>query len=235
MITLYTFGPAFGLPDPSPFVTKTEILLKLAGLPYRTDTGGYGKAPKGKLPYIDDGGVIVADSTLIRLHLESRHKIDFDLGLSAHDRGVAWAVEKMLEEHVYWPMMAERWMDKGNFVRGPRHFFAPVPALVRPLVIAKVHRDLKRTMHGQGSGRHTPAETAALMRRAIQSLADVLGDKPFLMGEVPCGADAGAWAFTTGMLCPLFESPIRRLAESFSNLVAYRDRGLKRWFPDGNA
>lgn len=24
MITLYTFGPALGLPDPSPFVTKAE-------------------------------------------------------------------------------------------------------------------------------------------------------------------------------------------------------------------
>jgi len=37
MITLYSFGPGFGLPDPSPFVTKAEVLLKMAELPYRTD------------------------------------------------------------------------------------------------------------------------------------------------------------------------------------------------------
>jgi hypothetical protein len=30
MITLYGFGPAFGLPDPSPFVTKVEVLLNFA-------------------------------------------------------------------------------------------------------------------------------------------------------------------------------------------------------------
>jgi hypothetical protein len=30
MITLYTFPPAFGLPGP--FVTKVEVLLKMAGL-----------------------------------------------------------------------------------------------------------------------------------------------------------------------------------------------------------
>ena len=33
MITLFGFGPAFGLPDPSPFVMKTEIQLKMAGVP----------------------------------------------------------------------------------------------------------------------------------------------------------------------------------------------------------
>jgi hypothetical protein len=51
MITLYTFGPYFGLPDGSPFVTKAMLLLKFAGLEYSEDRGGYRKAPKGKLPY----------------------------------------------------------------------------------------------------------------------------------------------------------------------------------------
>jgi hypothetical protein len=50
MITLYNFGPAFGLPDPSPFVMKVETLLKMAKLPYRTDATGFAKAPKGKIP-----------------------------------------------------------------------------------------------------------------------------------------------------------------------------------------
>lgn len=50
MIALYTFGPGFGLPDPSPFVMKAEVLLKMAKLPYRTDTTGFAKAPKGQAP-----------------------------------------------------------------------------------------------------------------------------------------------------------------------------------------
>lgn len=80
MITLYTFGPAFGLPDPSPFVTKAEMLLKLAGLPYQTNTKGFRKAPKGKLPYIEDAGTIIPDSTFIRWHLEQKYHVDFDRG-----------------------------------------------------------------------------------------------------------------------------------------------------------
>src|ERR1700736_1749990 len=111
MITLYTFGPAFDLPDPSPFVTKALMLLKLAGLPFTEDRSGFGKAPKGKLPYIDDGGVIVADSTLIRFHIEKTYGFDFDKGLSKEQQATAWAVEKMCEDHLYWAMLDARWLD----------------------------------------------------------------------------------------------------------------------------
>ena len=83
MITLYSFGPAFGLPDPSPFVMKAEVLLKMAGLSYRADTKGLRGAPKGKLPYIEDDGERIADSTFIRWHIEKKYGFDFDRGLSA--------------------------------------------------------------------------------------------------------------------------------------------------------
>src|SRR5215207_933361 len=122
MITLYTFGPAFDLPDPSPFVTKAEVLLKMAGLSYQTDRNGFRKAPKGKLPYIDDDGERIGDSTLIRLHIEKKYRVDFDRGLSAEQRAVAWAFEKMAEEHLYWAVVEERWMDDENFAKGPKRF-----------------------------------------------------------------------------------------------------------------
>jgi hypothetical protein len=61
MITLYTFGPYFGLPDASPFVIKAMLLLKFAGLDYREDRGGFRKAPKGKLPKFPYAGVRYAD------------------------------------------------------------------------------------------------------------------------------------------------------------------------------
>ena len=132
MITLYTFGPAWGLPDPSPFVTKAIVLLKMAGLPFETDTSGFRKAPRGKLPYIRDGGEVISNSTLIRLHLEQRHNIDFERGLTPEQRGVAWAAEKMCEDHLYWFTVQLRWLDGDNFERGPLRFFDAVPAPLRP-------------------------------------------------------------------------------------------------------
>jgi glutathione S-transferase len=120
MITLFNFGPAFGLTDPSPFVGKAETLLRLAGLPYRTARGQFRKAPKGKIPYIDDDGALIGDSTLIRWHIEKKYGVDFDRGLTEAERATAWAFEKMAEEHLYWAAVDQRWMDTGNFTRGPR-------------------------------------------------------------------------------------------------------------------
>ncbi len=232
MITLFTFGPAFGLPDPSPFVSKAEVLLKMASLTYITDANGFGKAPKGKLPYLDDDGAIIADSTFIRWHLESRHGARFDQGLSAEQAAVAWAAEKMCEDHLYWAIVDSRWMVKANFDKGPRRFFDTAPAPLRPFIIAMINRQLKRTLKGQGFGLHDRAGIERLGISDIDAISNLLGDKPWLMGSEPCGADASVWSSVASVLCPHFDGRMRDHAEGKANLVAYRDRGMARWFPD---
>jgi Glutathione S-transferase N-terminal domain/Glutathione S-transferase, C-terminal domain len=231
MITLYTFGPMFGLPDPSPFCMKGEILLKMSGLPYRMDHSGFQKAPKGKQPYMDDAGTKVADTTFMRWHLETAHGIDFDPGLTAEQKATAWAFEKFLEDHVYWGIVRDRWVTGDNFDKGPRRYFDAAPALIRPLVVAKIRRDNTRTLWGQGIGRHSTQEAERLTIHGVEALSDFLSRKPFLMGDAPCGADATAFSFVAGLLCPLFDGPITRAAMARANLVAYRDRGMAKWYP----
>jgi glutathione S-transferase len=232
MITLYTFGPYFGLPDASPFVMKAEVLLKMAGLPYEIDTGGFNKAPKGKLPYIADDGEIIADSSLIRQHIEKKYGVDFDAGLSKRDRGIAWAIEKMCEDHLYWAGLHARWMIDENFDKGPRRFFDSAPAPLRPLIAAIARRQFKRNLWGHGMGRHTIVEMEQLAAPDLDAVADVLGDKPYLMGEVPCGADAAIFSMIAHGLCPYFENGLRTYAEQRHNLVAYSNRLMAQYFPD---
>jgi glutathione S-transferase len=231
MITLHTFGPYFGLPDPSPFVMKGEMLLKISGLPYQTAVGGFRGAPKGKLPYIRDGETMVADSTLIRMYLEQKYSIDFDRGLSTRDRGVAWSVEKMLEDHMYWVMVYWRWLNKENFEKGPKAFFKRAPALIRPLAEKFVLRRLRATLHGHGIGRHSEEETTAMAARGIDALAQILGDNRYFFGPAPCGADATTFAFVACTLTPFFNSPVRDKMVSVPNLVAYCERMTKEFYP----
>lgn len=231
MITLYSFGPYFGLPDASPFVFKAMTLLKLAGLPYVENHDGYSRAPKGKLPFIDDEGTIVADSSFIRFHIERKYGVDFDAGLSPEQRASGWAIEKMLEEHLYWALVHDRWIDDANFARGAAQFFGRVPAPIRPLVKAFVRRKVAKSLQAQGIGRHSDAEIAELGRRDIEALSVLLGDKPYLFGEAPSGADATAFAFVAEVLVRENETPIRAATLAKANLVAYRDRLLAAYFP----
>ena len=234
MITLYTFGPMFGLPDPSPFVMKALVMMKMSGLPFKTEAGpkALGKAPKGKLPFINDDGKLIADSTFIRFHLEDKHGVDLDKGLTPEQRGIGWAYEKMCEDHLYWAMIDSRWMIKENFEKGPRNFFNSAPALIRPLIIAKIHRDTKRAMWGHGMGRHTREEITTLAGRDLGAIAAQLGDKKFLFGDEPHAADATVFSFVNSALCPHFESGVRTAGSQHANLVAYTKRGTERWFPE---
>ena len=233
MITLHTFGPAFGLPDPSPFVMKAEILLKMAGVPYRTVIGSLRRAPKGKLPYIEDDGTVVPDSTFIRFHLETKHGIDFDSGLATRaERGAAWAFEKLCEDYLYWgAILRDRWLDDVNFRAGPLQFFSGVPAFVRPAATTFIRQRARARLHAQGLGRHAPAEIDRLMARAIDAIADGIGDGPYLMGTHPCGADATVAAFVAGILCPLFRSATRDAAMRHPNVVSYADRMMREYYP----
>jgi glutathione S-transferase len=224
MITLYGFGRQFDLPDASPFVTKAEMLLKLAHLEYTIDTNGFSKAPKGKLPYLDDDGLRIADSTFIRFHIEKKYKIDFDEGLTPEQRAIAWAFEKMCEDHLYWAIMHFRWMPDDNFKRGPQSFFKSVPKIVRPLITGMVRKKVRSGIHSHGLGRHTDNEKNTLVAQDLKALSTYLADKPYFMGARPTGVDATIFSFVGGCLCPIFEGELRRSAEQLPNLVRYCER-----------
>lgn len=232
MITLYTFGPAFGQPDPSPFVMKAMVLLKLSGLTYNMEVfaGGSNLGPKGKRPFIVDDGVTVADSTLIRFHLEKKYGHDFDAHLTPQQKGVTWALEKMCEEHLYFAAVYFRWMVDENFHKGPATFFNKVPALIRPFIRSAARNKSHKMLHAQGLGRHTETEITQLACRDIDALAHVLSDSDWFGGASPCAADASAGAFVLACLCEHFDTPLLTRAKAHKNLVAYAERIQSRFF-----
>lgn len=232
MIALHHFGPAFGVPDPSSFCIKAMVLLKMADLAFTSADGDPRKSPKGKTPWIVDDGQAIADTTLIRFHLEDKYGIDFDQGLDERERGVAWAFEKLCEDHLYWLMMHDRWLIDANFKAGPVHFFDAIPMPLRPIVTKLVRRNVRRDLHGQGLSRHNDAERERIARRGFDALAAQLGDKPFMMGETPTSVDAAVFGIVVNALTDVFETPQRTHVQSQPNLIAYRDRGLALWFPD---
>jgi glutathione S-transferase len=229
MVTLYGSFPAFGLPQASPFVMKTEVQLKMADIPYRLERGGRG--PKGKIPFIVEAENHIGDSTFIRDHIEKAYGIDLDRGLTPDMRARSWAIERMLEDHLYWAIVYSRWLDDANFAAGPAHFFDTLPSDEREETRAAARNKVGEALYGQGLGRHSPAEVADLGCRSIAALATLLGNKAFLMGPAPSAVDATAFAMIAAAAAPAFTSALRDFTEEKSNLMQYRDRLMVEFYP----
>ncbi|MFC5437808.1 glutathione S-transferase family protein [Rhodanobacter umsongensis] len=230
-LTLYVSRAAFGLPDASPFVIKTEVQLQMAGVAYERASAIPPQAPNGKLPYVNDHDEVVSDSTFIRAHVERKYAVDLDAGLDACQRAQAWMIERLLEDHLYFAMVWFRWIDPDNFAKGPAHLADGAPEADR----AQLRKDMQARkvaeLHAQGLGRHSPAQIAALGERSIDALAQLLGDQPYFMGASPTGVDATAFGMLACVITPFFDTPLRRAVQAHSNLVAYVARMMQRHYP----
>lgn len=232
MIVVYGFGAMFGLPEVSPFVIKTKVQLDMGKLPHRVERGSPVDGPKSKLPYILDGNRKIADSTFIRAYIEATYGVELDQSLNVEQRAHCWAIERMLEDHLYWAILYVRWMDDANFTKGPAHFFDGVPEEQRDNARRVGRERVRQKIYDHGLGRHSDIEVAELDGRTIAALAALLGEKPYLMGEEPCGADATAFGMIASALTPFFDTRLRANPLRYSNLVEYGEQMMHRYYPD---
>ena len=167
--------------------------------------------------------ISISDSTFIRAHIEQKYDFDLRRGLDvAVSAQQAWAIERMLENHFGWTMIYTRWIMPENFAKGPAHFFGAAPDHVRD--DAQGARRRRALRHR----RHPPRRTKRSRRLAIARCSALsrksLADQRYLMGDRPTGVDATAFAMLAAVLTPFFDSPLRRRALDYLNLVAYVER-----------
>jgi glutathione S-transferase len=229
MIKLYKFGPAFGLPDASPFVMKLETYLRITGQKYQAISGDVRKAPRKQMPYVDRDGTIVPDSEAIVEMLEAARSDKLDAHLDAGQRAVAVAFRSMLEEHLYFGLLTMRWAtDDGWTVFEPtlREMLGNmgVPGLMRGMVAKSARKQVIGRVRTQGVGRQPRTELVARCTEMIDALSQQLGDRPFFCGDRPTTFDATVYAFTAGLLCPAFDNELLKHTRTKTNLVAYEAR-----------
>ena len=234
MITLYQFPPAFGLPNASPFCLKLELYLRMAGLPYRNRYSlELHRAPKGKLPWIDDDGTAVADTGLIIEYLKGKYGNPLDGDLTPLQRAQGLAIARLLEEHLYWTLLHDRWIAATGWEMTRPGFFGALPWPLRSIVPWVARRGIRAELRGHGMGRHTPEQIHALGIADVEALALLLGDQEYFLGAQPSSVDAIATAFLANILMVPLETPVKSAAAGHANLVDYAHRMARRYFPEG--
>jgi glutathione S-transferase len=224
-ITLVTLPPAFGMRNISPFCLKSEMLLKSLGLPFTMEElADPRKAPKGKLPFMRIDNETIADSELIAERLNELTQGKVYAGLSPAQRAQGLALTRLTEDHLYWILVASRWLDDEwwpNIVEG---FFGIAPKLIRPLVANAARKDVRRTYHLHGLGRHTLDEQLGFAQRDLTALNDAVPTTDFLFGSEPGIFDFTIAGFTAGLYDNQPPTWLTKAAAPFENLHAYTER-----------
>jgi glutathione S-transferase len=234
MIELFQYAPGFNLPSASPFCVKLELLIKMANLPYsnRYDAD-VRKAPKAKLPYIViDGTRTIADSELVLRYLKDSGQFKVDEWLSDTQSAQCVAVTRLVEDHLYWLLVDARWMSDDVWPVLRDSFFAGLPPVVKSIVPGIVRKQVKRTLHGQGLGRHSREDLEYFAEKDLAALDGLLGDRVYMMGERICSVDATVYGGLSSICYPDFSTRLKAIALAHPSLVAYCDRITSQFFPE---
>ena len=232
MITLYQFSPNWGLPNASPFCMKLETYLRMANLPHTVvyeDT--LDKAPKKKMPYIEDEGKKIGDSNLIIDYLINTYGDRTDSNLSPSDRGISLAMRRMIDENLYWCLVYSRWMNEKGWEITRSAYFGNLPPVIKQILPGVLRKATRKSLEGHGMGKHSEEEVYAIGCRDLVALSGFLSDKPFFFGNEPTILDASAYAIVYNLIKAPIESPLKQKAQQLENLMSFCDRMTTRFYP----
>ena len=231
MIVLVRFGPGWpGFGCISQFVLKLETYLRMAGIDYKVKDVGLdlSDAPKGKLPYIEHEGRVVADSTIIIDYLKDNFGDPLDAHISESDRANSHMLKRMAEEHIWWVMNRERWWAPES----PYWHTAGMFEEAEQKDYEEYRDDSRRKCMEHGVGAFTDDEIDTRGAADLEAMSLFLNNQAFFLGEQPTSLDATAYAFLFHILRAQYTSNLKSAAQSHQNLIDYVERIYDRWFSE---
>ncbi len=198
MIKMYGHVPAWGIPDLSPYVTTIDLYLRMTGLPYELELGDLGIAPYGKLPYIEDGDTVVADTSFILEHLKRTYGDPLDGGLDEKEEAVRLMLWRMMDESFYWYLIQGRYRRDEDFaLYDPlwAQFFGHLSETEKTTAITGIESGLSAYWAAATAAENT---LAASGHGSIVQIASIAGARMGIefASEAYCAAKAGIVGLT---------------------------------------
>ncbi|XP_013418979.1 failed axon connections homolog isoform X2 [Lingula anatina] len=226
-VILYQFGRGPKAPSISPFPLKLETYLRMANIPYENDLTGK-MSSKGKTPWMEYNGVAVADSQFCIEYLNKERGIDLNAHLTAEQKAIARAFQKMTEENLYWCiLLTYSYIDVsfiGLYVRWPLSWIA------RKIIL----RYFRKSSWSHGIGRHSKEQVEQIGADDLRAISAFLGDKAFFMGDQPCEIDCVLLGMLSQILWHMPDGlPLKTvMMVECINVCQYLERMKAKFWPD---
>jgi len=211
---------------------KLETYLRMTDTPYTIAVGDPREAPKGKVPWIEIEDRVIGDSALIIDYLRSTHGDPLDGRLTPREQALGHAIQKMLEESLYFISSWSKWVEDDNFAIYSAELFAGMPAEQLEYVPDMVRKRVIDKLEAQGIGRHSRAEIHAMGVQDVAAFGELLGDGPWLFGDQPTSFDASAFGVIGNLKDGPFPSPVRDHIRNTPNIATYIDSIRQQYFSD---
>jgi glutathione S-transferase len=182
------------------------------------------RAPRGKLPFLEDGGERITDSGAIIDYLKRRYGDPLDADLTPEQRTMGHLIRRTCEGSLYFVLIYCRWVDDEGWRLIEPYFFGKFPIVIRDVLGAYARRTVRQSLHGQGYGRMSREEIEAIGAADLSAIAAVLAKQPFAVGERPTSYDATLYGLLANIVSTPLAIPLQAAAKRHPALVAYVER-----------
>lgn len=234
-LCVYHLPGRWGLETVSPFCLKLDAFLRMAGIEHESITAStpFG-GPKKKAPWITYQGRTLGDSAFIIDFLAKEFDKDIDAHLTSEQRGTAVAIQRLVEENLYWAMVYDRWCRDENWPILTGSVLGDIPAPLRTILAPLARRGVKKQLAGHGMGLHSEEVVQAISAKDIGSLNALLGDGKWFFGDAPSLTDATVYSLLANVAYVPFASPMKAMIAGHLSLTEWLERFRATVYPEFN-
>jgi glutathione S-transferase len=202
----------------------------MTGVEYKVESAHFKEAPKGRVPYMKIDGQMVYDSSLIVRRLKETLGDPLDSKLSRVEKARALAMQRMIEDHLYFASAWLRWSDEESWKYVSAYFIALLPPFLGRYIVKIIRKDMFKMAEAHGMGQHTRQDVIDFAKADLEALSDLLGEKEFFLGDQPTSLDATMYGFLVNLIWVPWNSPLKEYGLSLENLVRFCERMKKRYW-----
>lgn len=236
MLTFYRSGRYGDLGDVSPYVYKLETYMRMARVPFDTKLMPVDQmlmsGPRNLIPFIDEDGERMGDSSLIIEHFQKLHGDGLgDLALPDELKYRAHLIKKLLENDMFYIMIYSRWLGGADYKTFAKFVNRHRSGDELAFAVDRSLESVKAMLHGFRMGRYEETVVEGFLRENLDCLTYWLGDQRYFLGDQPHAVDAGAFSQLASFIHFPIDNPLAKVAKSYTSLVAYCDRMKAEFYP----
>ena len=178
--------------------------------------------PYKKIPFIEYQGETIGDSELILQRLIKDYNINLGLTAPQLAQGRAWQL--LLEQHLYWIMVYNRWIPEDSWKKLENAFFSSLKWPLRPIVAKQSRKLAQKNLFSQGIGRFSLEYVLQAGKADLGALSDHLSVNKYISGDTFSYFDLIAYAIIKNINNQEMEIALSAIIQEFQPLLDFQKR-----------